>query len=57
MAAIDPTAEPEYDDLEYKKPPRATLKLIRVPGYLFGDNDDDEEDDSEDDDEEDLLDG
>ena len=56
MAAIDPTAEPEYDDLEDKKPPRATLKLIRVLGHLFGD-DDDEEDDSEDDDEEDLLDG
>lgn len=57
MAAIDPTAEPEYDDLEGKKLPRATLKLIRVPGYLFGDDDDDEEDDDEDDDEEDLLDG
>ena len=58
MAAIDPTAEPEYDDLEDKKPPRATLKLIRVPGHLFGDDDDsEEEDDDDDDDEEDLLDG
>jgi len=56
MAAIDPTAEPEYDDLEDKKPPRATLKLIRIPGHLFG-GDDDSNDDSEDDDEEDLLDG
>ena len=47
MAAIDPSAEPEYDDLEDKKPPRSTLKIVRVPGDMFdeSDSDDDEEDD------------
>ena len=47
MAAIDPSAEPEYDDVEDKKPPRSTLKIVRVPGDMFdeSDSDDDEEDD------------
>ena len=53
MAAIDPTAEPEYKVSEDEKPPRATLKIVRVPGHMF----DDEDDDDEDDDEDDLLDG
>ena len=51
MAAIDPTAEPEYDDVDDKKPPRSTLKILRIPGHIF-----DDEDESEDD-EDDLLDG
>ena len=51
MAAIDPTAEPEYDDIDDKKPPRATLKLIRVSGYTS-----DDEDESEDEEEDDLQD-
>ena len=54
MAAIDPTEEPLYDeDDTEKKAPRATLKLVRVPGDMFGDD----EDDSEDDDEMDMLNG
>ena len=48
MAAIDPTAEPEYDDVDDKKPARATLKIVRVPGEMF-DDDEDSEDDNEDD--------
>jgi FK506-binding nuclear protein len=55
MAAIDPTAEPEYDDVDDKKPPRATLKIIRIPGHMFDDEDDSEDDDGED--EDDLLNG
>ena len=60
MAAIDPTEEPDYADVDDKKPSRATLKIIRLPGDLFGDEDDseDEEDDEDEDDDEDddLLD-
>lgn len=54
MAAIDPTEEPVYDeDDTEKKSARSTLKIVRVPGDMFGDD----EDDSEDDDEMDLLNG
>jgi FK506-binding nuclear protein len=54
MAAIDPTEEPMYDeDDTERKAPRATLKIVRIPGDMFGDD----EDDSEDDDEMDLLNG
>jgi FK506-binding nuclear protein len=54
MAAIDPSAEPELDDPEDKRPPRATLKLVRVPASMLDDFDDDSDDDDfdlEDDDE------
>ncbi|KIV81820.1 hypothetical protein PV11_03974 [Exophiala sideris] len=51
MAAIDPSAEPELEDAEDKRAPRATLKLVRVPDSMFDDEDD------EDSDEEDFLDG
>ncbi|KIW80311.1 hypothetical protein Z517_06926 [Fonsecaea pedrosoi CBS 271.37] len=44
MAAIDPSAEPELDDPDDKRPPRATLKLIRVPDSMLDDDDDDEDD-------------
>ncbi|CRG84528.1 peptidylprolyl isomerase [Talaromyces islandicus] len=55
MAAIDPDAKPEYeDDADSSKPPRATLKIVRVPGGLDEDEDDDDyEDDGELDSEED----
>ncbi|RVX67376.1 hypothetical protein B0A52_09157 [Exophiala mesophila] len=57
MAAIDPTAEPEFEDADEKGPVRATLKVIRVPDHLFNDDSDSDdedyldglEDDSEDD--------
>ncbi|KAG9774139.1 hypothetical protein KCU88_g5583, partial [Aureobasidium melanogenum] len=49
MAAIDPSAEPEYEDADDKRPARATLKVVRVPDHMFDDED------SEDD--EDYLDG
>ncbi|EXJ91394.1 hypothetical protein A1O1_04506 [Capronia coronata CBS 617.96] len=51
MAAIDPSAEPEFEDADDKRPARATLKVVRVPDSLFDDSDDDSEDD------EDYLDG
>ncbi|ERF69473.1 hypothetical protein EPUS_07288 [Endocarpon pusillum Z07020] len=44
MAAIDPTAEPEFAEGDEKKTPRATLKLIRVPAELFGDDDSEDSD-------------
>lgn len=53
MAAVDPTAEPEYDDVDDKKPARATLKIVRVPGDMFDDEEDSEDD--EDDEEDDVL--
>ena len=53
MAAIDPTEEPDYADVDDKKPPRATLKIIRLPGDLFGDEDDEDEDEDEEDEEDD----
>jgi FK506-binding nuclear protein len=54
MAAIDPSAEPEFEDGDEKKTPRATLKIIRVPGQLFDDESDDSDyDDMEDDEDED----
>lgn len=53
MAAIDPDASPEYEeDADTSKPPRATLKIIRIPDDMDED-DDSEDDDFEDDDEED----
>ncbi|EXJ53830.1 peptidylprolyl isomerase [Cladophialophora yegresii CBS 114405] len=62
MAAIDPSAEPELEDPDDKRPPRATLKLVRVPDDMLDDDDesddedfdldDDEDDDDEDEDEE-----
>jgi FK506-binding nuclear protein len=50
MAAIDPSAEPELEDADDKRAPRATLKLVRVPDSMFDDDDDSEDD-------EDFLDG
>jgi FK506-binding nuclear protein len=51
MAAIDPTEEPMYDeDDTEKKAPRATLKIVRIPGDFFGDDEDDSEDDEDDED-------
>ena len=48
MAAIDPSAEPEYADTTNGNTPlRATLKLIRIPIGPAGDSD--SEDDSEED--------
>lgn len=44
MAAIDPTAEPEFEEGDEKKTPRATLKLIRVPAELFDDDDSEDSD-------------
>lgn len=44
MAAIDPTAEPEFEEGDEKKIPRATLKLIRVPAELFDDDDSEDSD-------------
>lgn len=44
MAAIDPSVEPENEEGEEKKTPRATLKLIRVPAELFDDDDSDDSD-------------
>lgn len=58
MAAIDPSAEPEFeDDAAAGKPSRSTLKIVRMPGDLDSDDEVDEdwvgdsEDDSEDDEE------
>jgi FK506-binding nuclear protein len=51
MAAIDPDASPEYeDDADSSKPPRATLKIIRIPDGMEDDEDSDD-DDYEDEDE------
>jgi FK506-binding nuclear protein len=47
MAAIDPSAEPEFEDADDKQKPRATLKVVRIPDDMF-DSDDDEESDDED---------
>lgn len=45
MAAIDPDAVPEYEDeADSSKPPRATLKIVRLPDDLDFDEDEDEED-------------
>lgn len=49
MAAIDPDAEPEFEEGREKKTPRATLKLIRVPADLLDDDSDDSDIDSEED--------
>jgi hypothetical protein len=54
MAAIDPTAEPEYD-VDHKMPPRSTLKIIRVPGHIFDKEDDSEDGDEDDEDDEDDM--
>jgi FK506-binding nuclear protein len=54
MAAIDPTAEPDFEDGDKKKVARSTLKLIRVPNELFNDESDDSDyDDIESDEDED----
>jgi FK506-binding nuclear protein len=47
MAAIDPTAEPQVDDSLPDGPPRATLKIIRVPFEADSDDEDFDEDDSD----------
>ncbi|QKX58808.1 uncharacterized protein TRUGW13939_05935 [Talaromyces rugulosus] len=45
MAAIDPDASPEYeDDADSSKPPRATLKIIRIPDGMEEDEDSDDDD-------------
>ena len=46
MAAIDPSASPVFDVNNDKKPPRATLKMVRIPAL----DDEDSEEDSEDED-------
>ncbi|KIW62887.1 hypothetical protein PV04_09779 [Phialophora macrospora] len=43
MAAIDPSEEPVTDP-EDKHPPRATLKMIRVPDDMLDDDEDDSDD-------------
>lgn len=48
MAAIDPTAMPQIEDPA--APPRATLKMIRLPVYDSDDSDDEADEDFEDDD-------
>ncbi|KEQ99850.1 hypothetical protein AUEXF2481DRAFT_199779 [Aureobasidium subglaciale EXF-2481] len=40
MAAIDPSAEPEFDEDTKGKKPRATLKIIRAPLQMEDDEDD-----------------
>merc|ERR1711939_213077 len=45
MAAIDPSADPDFEAADDKKPARATLKLVRLSF-----DEDDDEDDSEDED-------
>ena len=55
MAAIDPTAEPEYDDVDDKKPPRSTLKIVRIPGHILDEDDSEDEDEDDEDDEDDML--
>ncbi|KIX03603.1 uncharacterized protein Z518_07156 [Rhinocladiella mackenziei CBS 650.93] len=47
MAAIDPTAEPEFEDADDKRSARATLKIVRVPDHMFDDSDDEDEDDED----------
>ena len=49
MAAIDPTAIPQIDDPDV--PPRATLKMIRLP---VDDSDDEADEDYDDDDDDDI---
>jgi FK506-binding nuclear protein len=44
MAAIDPSAEPEFEEGDTEKTPRATLKLIRVPADLYEDDDSEDSD-------------
>jgi Nucleoplasmin-like domain len=44
MAALDPSAEPEFQKGDTKKTPRATLKLIRVPADLYEDDDSEDSD-------------
>ena len=44
MAAIDPSAEPEFEEGDTKKTPRAILKLIRVPADLYEDDDSEDSD-------------
>lgn len=57
MAAIDPSAVPEYDDDDDRKQPRSTLKLIRVPAELFDeDSEDSDFDDMEEDEDEESTD-
>lgn len=52
MAAIDPDAEPEYEnESDAKKPARATLKIVRLPEDLDIDEEDDEDFEDSDDEE------
>uniref|UniRef100_A0A093VTH3 FK506-binding protein n=1 Tax=Talaromyces marneffei PM1 TaxID=1077442 RepID=A0A093VTH3_TALMA len=61
MAAIDPDAEPEYeDDAAAGKPPRSTLKIVRLPSDMDMDDEDDEDyedEDSEDDSDDEEING
>ena len=50
MAAIDPSAKPIIRDSHGDAPPRATLKLIKIPSDVDDDDDDYEDIDSDDDD-------
>ena len=54
MAAIDPSADPDFEAADDKKPARATLKLVRLP---FDEDDDDDDSEDEDFDLDGLLDG
>merc|ERR1712000_537142 len=47
MAAIDPSADPDFEAADDKKPARATLKLVRLP-FDEGEDDEDDEEDSDD---------
>ena len=54
MAAIDPTAEAEREDVDDTSKPRATLKIVRFP---YADSDLEDFDDDEDMEDSELLDG
>jgi FK506-binding nuclear protein len=45
MAAIDPSAEPEVPVEDEKRPPRATLKIVRVPSNMIVDESDEDDED------------
>ena len=51
MAAVDPDEEPDLEDSDPSKRPRATLKIVRPPpGLEFDESDDEDEDEDEDED-------
>ena len=57
MAAVDPDEEPELEDGDSGKRPRATLRIVRPPpGMDMGESDDEDDDDYSDEDEDDSED-